>query len=75
MKAEGGRSLGRAPKGHLQSSFLQGLRPSPAYKADLFRAHLPVFHKEVTHDLADMFGEVAKMVGLLGSKSHPIQDQ
>ena len=35
-KAEGGRSLGRAPKGHLQRGFQQGLGPSPAYKADLF---------------------------------------
>ena len=40
-----------------------------------FRAHLPVFHKEDTHDLADVFGEMAKMMGLMGTEIHPIQDQ
>ena len=36
MKAEGGRSPGRAPEGHPFGSLLQGLGPSQAYKADLF---------------------------------------
>ena len=40
-----------------------------------FRAHSPVFHKEVIHNLADIFGEMAKMAGLMGSEIHPIQDQ
>ena len=40
-----------------------------------FRAHSLVFHEEVTHDLANVFGEMAKMVGLMGTKIHPVQDQ
>ena len=40
-----------------------------------FRAHLVVFHKEVTHDLVDVFGEMAKIAGLMGTKIYPIQDQ
>ena len=75
MKAEGGRSPGRAPEGCLLGSLPQGLGPSQAYKADLFRAHLPVFHKEVTHDVANIFREMAEMTGLMGTKIHPVQDQ
>ena len=40
-----------------------------------FRAHSLVFHKEVTQDLANVFGEMEKMVGLMGTKIHPVQDQ
>ena len=40
-----------------------------------FKAHLPVFHKEVTHDLANVFREMTKMVGLMETKIHPVQDQ
>ena len=40
-----------------------------------FRAHVPVFHKEVTYNLADIFGEMAKMVGLMGTKIPQVQDQ
>ena len=40
-----------------------------------FRAHLLVFHKEVTHNLANIFGEMAKMAGLMGTEIHPVQDQ
>ena len=40
-----------------------------------FRAHSLVFHKEVTHDLANIFGEMTKMAGLMGTEIHPIQDQ
>ena len=40
-----------------------------------FRAHLLVFLKEVIHDLADIFGEMTKMLVLMGSEIHPIQDQ
>ena len=40
-----------------------------------FRAYSQVFHKEVAHDLANLFGEKAKMAGLMGTKIHPIQDQ
>ena len=39
------------------------------------RAHMPVFHKEVTWDLANIFGEMAKMAGLMGTKIHPVPDQ
>ena len=40
-----------------------------------FRAHLPVFHKEVTHNLASIFGDMTKMIDLTGTKIHPVQDQ
>ena len=40
-----------------------------------FRAHSPVFHKEATHDLANVFRDMAKIVGLMGTKIYPIQDQ
>ena len=40
-----------------------------------FRAHAPVFHKEVTYNLADFFGEMAKMAGLMGPEIHPVKDQ
>ena len=40
-----------------------------------FRAHSLVFHKEVTHDLADVFGEMAKIAGLMDTKIYQIQDQ
>ena len=40
-----------------------------------FRAHSPVFHKKVTHNLGKIFEERAKMAGLMGTKIHPVQDQ
>ena len=39
------------------------------------RTHSPVFHKEATHDLANIFGEMAKIMGHMGTKIYPIQDQ
>ena len=53
---------------HKDSDLVQNIRWT------YFRAHLPVFHKEVTDDLADIFVEMAKMVGLMGTEIHPIQD-
>ena len=40
-----------------------------------FRACMLVFHKEVIHNLADIFGEMAEMAGLIGTEIHPVQDQ
>ena len=37
-----------------------------------FRAHMLVFHKEVTHNLADVFREMAEMVSLMGTEIHPV---
>ena len=54
---------------HKDSDLVQHIRQT------YFRAHSLVFHKEVTHDLADIFGEMAKMAGLIGTEIHPIQDQ
>ena len=35
---------------------------------------MPVFHKEVNHDLADIFREMAEMMGLMGTEIYPVQD-
>ena len=51
---------------HKDSDLVQHIRQT------YFRAHSLVFLKEVTHDLADIFGEMAKMVGLMGTKIHPV---
>ena len=40
-----------------------------------FRAHLPVFHKEVTYVLTDVFREMAEMAGLMDIEMHLVQDQ
>ena len=40
-----------------------------------FRAHMLVFHKEVTHNPADIFRDMAEMLGLMGTKIHPVQEQ
>ena len=54
---------------HKDSDLLQHIRQT------YFRAHSPFFHREVTHNLADIFKEMAKMVGLIGTKIHPVQDK
>ena len=36
---------------------------------------MPVFHKKITHDLPIIFGEMAKMAGLMGTEINQIQDQ
>ena len=36
---------------------------------------MPVFHKEVTHDLANVIREMAEMASLMDTKTHPVQDQ
>ena len=35
----------------------------------------PVFCKEVIHDLADVFREMAEIAGLMGTEIHLVQDQ
>ena len=36
---------------------------------------MPVFHREVTLDLADVFGELAKIINVMGTEIYQIQDQ
>ena len=40
-----------------------------------FRAHWPVFDREVTHDLTNVFKELAEMAGLMDTEIHWVQDQ
>ena len=54
---------------HKDSDLVQHIRQT------YFRAHSLVFHKEVTNDLANVFREIAKMVGLMGTKIHPVKDE
>ena len=54
---------------HKDSDLVQHIRQT------YFRAHSLAFHKEVTHVLANVSGEMAKMAGLMGTKFHPVQDQ
>ena len=54
---------------HKDSDLVQHIRQT------IFRAHSPVFHEEVAHDLADIYREMAKIAGLMGTEIHPIQDQ
>ena len=55
MKAEGGRSPGRAPEGHPSEAFHKDLDLVRCIRQTYFRAHMLVFHKKVTHDLANIF--------------------
>ena len=61
-------------RGAHQEAFHKDLDLVKHIRQTYFRPHASVFHKEVTHDLADVFGEMAKMAGLMGSKIHPVQD-
>ena len=45
------------------------------HKVDLFQAHQPVFDRDVTHDLTNIFKELVEMAGLLDTEIHQIQDQ
>ena len=75
MKMEGGRSLGRAPKGTHGEDFCKDLDLVQCIRQTYFRAHSPVFHMEVADDLADISGVMAKIAGLMGTEIHTIQKQ
>ena len=75
MKAEGRRSPVRVPEGICREAFHKDSDLFQHIRQTYFRTHSLAFHKEVTHDLANIFGEMAKMVGLMGAEIHPIQDQ
>ena len=62
-------------KGAHQKAFHKDLDLVRHIRQTYFRAHMPVFHKEVTHNLTNVFGEMAKMADLMDTKIHPIQDQ
>ena len=40
-----------------------------------FRVHRPVFNREVTHNLTDVFKELAEMASLMDTEIHQVQDQ
>ena len=70
MKAEGGRSSGRTVEGCPPGSLQKDSGLVKCIRQTYFRAHWPVFNKEVTHDLIDVFKDLAEMAGLLDTEIH-----
>ena len=61
--------------GTCREAFHKDLDLAQHIRQTYFRAHSPVFHKEVAHNLANVFREMAKIAGLMATEIHPIQDQ
>ena len=75
MKAERGRSSGRALGGAHWEAFHKDLDLVQHIKWTFFKAHPLVFHKEVTYELTNVFRAKAEMAGLMDTKIHWVQDQ
>ena len=58
-----------------QEAFCKDSNLVKCIRQTYFRAHWPVFNKEVTHDLIDVFKELAEMAGLLDTEIYQVQDQ
>ena len=62
-------------RGACQEAFCKDSDLVKCIRQTYFRAHQLVFNREVTHDLTNVFKELAEMAGLLDTEIHWVQDQ